>query len=118
MIHHQTNLLRHGFKKLKMNQRDTDNVKKLSTKWICQDLRPFSTLKGIGFRTLAQGSVNIGMFILVFNCQKSKSFFILSGHKYGVVNINEVLRSRFTAARAIYDLADVNHTDNITFLNH
>ena len=46
-----------------------DNIKKLSAKWVCHDLRPFCMLEDVGFRILAQELVNIGMFILVFNCQ-------------------------------------------------
>ena len=66
----QSILARHGFKKLvKLNQRDMDNIKKLSAKWVCHNLRPFCTLEDVGFRVLAQELVNIGMFILVFNCQ-------------------------------------------------
>ncbi|CAF2710518.1 unnamed protein product [Rotaria sp. Silwood2] len=84
----QATLAQHGFKKcVKINEKDIDNIKKLSAQWICQDIRPFCTLQDVGFRALAQELINIG-------------------HKYGVVDIDEILRSRFTIARTISDLAE------------
>ncbi|CAF3828855.1 unnamed protein product [Rotaria sp. Silwood1] len=74
----QATLAQHGFKKcVKINEKDIDNIKRLSAQWICQDIRPFCTLRDAGFR-----------------------------HKYGVVDVDEILRSRFTIARTIADLAE------------
>ncbi|CAF2076585.1 unnamed protein product, partial [Rotaria magnacalcarata] len=84
----QSTLAHHGFKKtIKLNENDVDKIKNLSAQWVCQDMRPFSTLEDVGFRALAQELVNIG-------------------HRYGVIDIDEILRSRYTIARTIYDLAD------------
>ncbi|CAF4684738.1 unnamed protein product [Rotaria sp. Silwood2] len=59
----QSTLSQHGFKKCSsFNQKDIDNIKKLSAMWICQDLRPFCTLQDAGFRALAQELIHIGMF--------------------------------------------------------
>ncbi|CAF3725917.1 unnamed protein product [Rotaria sp. Silwood1] len=72
----QATLAQHGFKKcVKINEKDIDNIKRLSAQWICQDIRPFCTLRD-------------------------------AGHKYGVVDVDEILRSRFTIARTIADLAE------------
>ncbi|CAM4812822.1 unnamed protein product [Rotaria magnacalcarata] len=84
----QSTLAQHGFKTSStLREKDSKNIKKLCVQWICHDLRPFCTLEDVGFCALAQELIQIG-------------------HKYGVIDVNEVLRSRFTASRAIYDLAD------------
>ncbi|CAF3872978.1 unnamed protein product [Rotaria sp. Silwood1] len=50
----QATLAQHGFKKcVKINEKDIDNIKRLSAQWICQDIRPFCTLRDAGFRALA-----------------------------------------------------------------
>jgi hypothetical protein len=48
-------------------------------------------------------SEHIGIF--PFELTK-KRFDLLSGHKHGVVDIDDVLRGRHTVSRTVYDLAD------------
>jgi hypothetical protein len=100
----QGTLSQHGFKNnSKLSDKEIDNIKQLSAQWICHDLRPFSTLDDIGFRNLAQELIRIGIF--PFELTK-KRFDLLSGHKHGVVDVDDVLRGRHTVSRTVYDLAD------------
>jgi hypothetical protein len=106
----QSILTQHGFRKTrKLNEKDTDHMKQLCAQWISKDLRPFSIIDDSGFRNLAQELILIGtLFYFIFVSSKAITFRILffSGHKYGMININDVLRSRHTLSRNIYDLAD------------
>ncbi|CAF1080327.1 unnamed protein product [Adineta ricciae] len=84
----QSILTQHGFlKSKKLSEKDAEHMKLLCTQWISTDLRPFSIIEDSGFRSLAQELIRIG-------------------HKYGVIDIDNVLRSRHTLSRNVYDLAD------------
>ncbi|CAF2648409.1 unnamed protein product [Rotaria sp. Silwood2] len=83
----QSTLPQHGFRtSLKLSETDTNNMKTLCAQWVCMDLRPFSMLDDSGFRAVAQELIRIG-------------------HKYGMIDVNEILRSRHTIARSINDIA-------------
>ncbi|CAF1176026.1 unnamed protein product [Rotaria sordida] len=84
----QSTLAQHGFKKsLKLSEKDIENMKKLSAQWMCENIRPFSVIEDSGFRAVSQELICIG-------------------HKYGVVDVDDVLRGRQTTAQTIYNLAD------------
>jgi hypothetical protein len=73
----QSILDKHGFKKpFKFNEKDVDNIKQLCAQWVCQDLRPFSTIEDSGFRTLAQEFIRIDM-LPYFSSVRSNKFFVL-----------------------------------------
>jgi len=106
----QSILTQHGFRKSrKLNEKDTDHIKLLCAQWISKDLRPFSIIDDSGFRNLAQELILIGtlfFFNIYFIKTNNFSNSCFSGHKYGTIDINHVLRSRHTLSRSIYDLAD------------
>ncbi|CAF3805095.1 unnamed protein product, partial [Rotaria sp. Silwood1] len=84
----QSTLAQHGFKKsIKLSEKDIENMKKLSAQWMCENIRPFSVIEDSGFRAISQELIRIG-------------------HKYGVVDVDDVLRGRKTTAQTIYNLAD------------
>ncbi|CAF4181878.1 unnamed protein product [Rotaria sp. Silwood2] len=76
----QSTLAQHGFKMpVKLSEKDIEDMKKLSAQRMCENIRPFSVIEDSGFRTIAQELIRIG-------------------HKYGVVNVDDVLRGRHTTA--------------------
>ncbi|CAF4875369.1 unnamed protein product [Rotaria socialis] len=102
----QSTLAQHGFKKsFILPEKDIENIKTLSVQWVCHDLRPFSILEDKGLHALAQDLIRIGICYFEFELSNNEGLFEL-GHKYGVVDVNEVLRSRHTISRTVYDLGD------------
>ncbi|CAF4252651.1 unnamed protein product [Rotaria sp. Silwood2] len=60
-----------------------------------------------GFRAIAQELISIDKMIYFHLFRNYNTFYgFLVGHKYGVVDANNVLRGRHTTAKTIYDLAD------------
>ena len=106
----QSILMQHGFRKFRrLNEKDNDHMKLICAQWISKDLRPFSIIDNSGFRDLAQELIGTGILShFIFITLKVISFLILvfSGYKYGMLDINDALRSRHTLSRSIYDLAD------------
>ena len=102
----QPTLSHHGFKKSsKLNEKDVDNMKKLCVQWVRKYIRSFSIVDDSGFRSVTQELIRIGM-LLCFNLARSNNTLSRLGHTYGVIDVNEVLRSRHTIACRIYDVTD------------
>ncbi|CAF3919288.1 unnamed protein product, partial [Rotaria sp. Silwood1] len=76
-----------GFtRKVKLSEKEQNELKHLYANWVCGDLRPYSVVEDKGFKQLAQ-------------------MFIKIGSQYGVVDVNDLLRSRQTVARTVNELA-------------
>ncbi|CAF4052179.1 unnamed protein product, partial [Rotaria sordida] len=76
-----------GFtRKVKVSEKEQNELKHLYANWVCGDLRPYSVVEDKGFEQLAQ-------------------MFIKIGSQYGVVDVKDVLRSRQTVSRTVNELA-------------
>lgn len=47
-------------KSIKLTTRENDRIKQLCSKWICENIRPFSVMKDSGLRHLVQECVQLG----------------------------------------------------------
>ncbi|CAF1275734.1 unnamed protein product [Rotaria sordida] len=79
-------------RKIKLPNKEQNELKELCAKWVCRDLRPFSVVEDKGFEELAQ-------------------MFIRIGAQYGLIDAQELLRSRQTVARTVNELALKYRTD-------
>ncbi|CAF4039435.1 unnamed protein product [Rotaria sp. Silwood1] len=94
-----------GFtRKVKLSEKEQNELKHLYANWVCGDLRPYSVVEDKGFKQLAQMFIKIGENS-ISDFHKCSLYFTFPGSQYGVVDVNDLLRSRQTVARTVNELA-------------